>query len=361
MKYFFLLAFSVAPLLWGKEFSIRINNLNKEKVTHFPLAVRVEKNWGNYKAVQVKSASGKEVPAQWDDLNGNKQIDPADEISFLADLEPGVNTFTCRPVKKETANETEKNSRKEVLSIENDFVKISQHRQKLQLRQIFFKKDKETLLTAGAFVLEPRMDNSWKWKNSPLTVRKISAGPVRQILRTELVKTGTENGKTVRIINDLSIFSGRKEICSRLVFINTSPSQLVQINTVNTGMYQVLSNGKEPIGDLTFQSAEKSGQLRAAGLLLKRPRKGQNVWGNVLSEQAAFAMVTAPHNVQNFLITGISGGKSIRFSILFGFEKAVLWPGKSIELSWFMIPHAPADKYAGVFAETEKNIQKVIQ
>ena len=365
MKKFLLLIFAFS-VLHGGEFSISFNNLNNEKLSGFPIVFPAENaDDGSFNAIEIKDGAGKIQPSQWDDLNGNGKVDPEDEITFIPTLLPGKNVFSCRWIKTASAVHSTAVDKSGVLSIKNDLVKVSQHTTKLQQRTFFYK----NIPVAGAFILEPRMDNSWKWKNSAITVKKITSGPLRQTLRVEMVKTGTENGKTVKIINDLSIFSGRQEVLSTLRFVNTSPSQLVQINTVNTGMYQVLSDGRNPIADLNFSATAKSrgteekimsGKLRTSSFLLNRPHLRQVIWGDTVSANGAFGM-TATDNVQNFLIRSIAGGKSIRMSFLFSFEKAVLWPGRSLSLTWYMIPHHPEDKSVQQFARTIKNVNEVMQ
>lgn len=361
MKKLLLLAFFAVIGLCGEELRINGVNKNSEKVVGFPI---VEPVWtsvsGDFNAVQIKDASGKILPSQWDDLNGNGKIDPEDEISFLADLPPGEFSFTCRFVKSNGKVKVDSAVKSPVVSIENAFVKVSQHRQKLQLRNFYLKQQNRPLPVAGAFVLEPRMDNSWKWKNSDFSVKVISAGCVRQVLRVELVKKGIENDKTVKIINDLSVFSGRKEILSRLRFINMSPSQLVQINTVNAGMYQVMSDGKNPVEDLDFRTITQRGKVRTSSFLLKRSASDRVLWAEVSGKNGGFAIILSPENVQNFLIRSISGGKAVRMSVLWGFEKAVLWPGKSVETVSVFMPLLPAET-SEKFVTINNNLKRVMQ
>ena len=363
MKRFFMIPAVFSALLCCGEMQFKIINQNNEKLSAFPIVIPADVS-GDFNAVKIKNAAGKLLPVQWDDLNGNGMIDPADEIAFLPDLLPGKNVFTCRFFKDKSAVVTPENGKEPILSIENALVKVSQHKQKLLLRNVFFKKGTKLIPAAGAFVLEPRMDNSWKWRNSSLTVKKISSGPIRQVLCVELVKTGTDNGKTVKILNVLSVFAKRQEILSTLCFVNTSSSQLVQINTVNTGMYQVMSDGKNPVADLSFSGTNRnnkvirSGKISAGGLLHNRPAPSENIWGNVFSDQAGFGMTPcSADNVRNFLIRRISSGKAIRMSVLFGFEKAVLWPKKSVSCSFWMIPGSGADSAVEKFAVAIKNIR----
>ena len=361
MKKFILPALFAVIGLCGNEMQISGVNKNAEKILNYPIVERVTTSVsGDCNAVQVKDASGKIIPSQWDDLNGNGKIDQEDEISFLADLAPGGFSFTCRFIKSSEKIKVASAVKSPVVSIENSFVKVSQHRQKLLLRSFYLKQSKRWVPVAGAFVLEPRMDNSWKWKNSDFSVKVVSAGCVRQVLRVELVKKGIENDKTVKIINDLSVFSGRNEILSRLRFINTSPSQIVQINTVNAGMYQVMSDGKNPIGDLSFRTITQSGEVRTSSFLLKRPASDRTLWAEVSGENGGFAMILSPVNVQNFLIRSISGGKAVRMSVLWGFEKAVLWPGKSVETVNVFMPLWPAET-SEKFVTINNNVKRVMQ
>ena len=351
MKKFILPALFAVIGLCGNEMQISGVNKNAEKILNYPIVERVTTSVsGDCNAVQVKDASGKIIPSQWDDLNGNGKIDQEDEISFLADLAPGEFSFTCRFIKSSEKIKAASAVKSPVVSIENSFL----------LRSFYLKQSKRWVPVAGAFVLEPRMDNSWKWKNSDFSVKVVSAGCVRQVLRVELVKKGIENDKTVKIINDLSVFAGRKEILSRLRFINTSPSQLVQINTVNAGMYQVMSDGIYPIGDLSFRTITQSGEVRTSSFLLKRPASDRTLWAEVSGKNGGFAIILSPENVQNFLIRSISGGKAVRMSVLWGFEKAVLWPGKSVETVSVFMPLWPAET-SEKFVTINNNVKRVMQ
>ena len=354
MKKLFLFPLMLCAALCCAQFQIKVVNSNAKTLAAFPVVAEITETACSADAgsLEVTDASGKKLFCQWDDLNTSGKVDAGDEIAFLADLQPGENVFVCRFFK---GNAVKVKNGSGV--IENEWVKVVQNKQKLLLRNIFLKEGKSTQFLAGAFVLEPKMDNSWKWDNSALMTEVVSSGPIRKILRVAMEKKSRENGKTVRIINDLSIFSGRKEILSKLVFTNTSSGQLVQINTVNTGMYQVMSDGKNVISGLDCAGTNRRGSAEAvakgkvenASFLLRRPVAGQAVWCDVSSEKSGFGMAPAgAENVDNLLIRSISGNKSIRMSMLFAFEKAVLWPGKSVSCAWWMIPHH------GGYEEVEK-------
>lgn len=365
MKKLFLFPALLCAALCCAEIQIKVINSNAETLAAFPVVAKIAETPGEADAdsLEIKDASGKKLSCQWDDLNTSGKVDAGDEIAFSADLQPGENVFVCRFFKGKA--EKIKSS---VSGIENEWVSVSQHKQKLLLRSIFLKEGNKAQLLAGAFVLEPRMDNSWKWDNSKLMTEIISSGPVRKILRVAMEKKSRENGKTVRIINDLSIFTGRKEILSKLSFVNTSSGQLVQINTVNTGMYQVMSDGKSVVSGLDFAGACRKGsaepvaggKIESGSFLLRRPVPGQAVWCDVSSGKSGFGMAPeSAENVDNLLIRTISGNKSIRMSILFAFEKAVLWPGKSVSCAWWMIPHHGGYAAVEKFAETMNRVKVV--
>ena len=364
MKKLFLFTALLCAALCCAGSQIKVANSSGKVLTAFPVAAEISETLcaADADSLEVTDPAGKKLFCQWDDLNGSGKVDAGDEIAFLADLQPGENVFVCRFFK----GGAEKSGKSTANVIENEWVKISQNKQKLLLRNIFLKEGKNTQFLAGAFVLEPRMDNSWKWDNSDLMTEVVSCGPIRKILRVAMEKKNRENGKTVRIINDLSIFSGRKEILSKLTFINTSSGQLVQINTVNTGMYQVMSDGKNVISGLDFAGTNRRGSAEAvakgkvenASFLLRRPVAGQAVWCDVSSGKSGFGMVPAgAENVDNLLIRSISGNKSIRMSMLFAFEKAVLWPGKSVSCAWWMIPHNGGYTEVEKFAEAMNKVK----
>ena len=366
MKKLFLFPALLCAVLCCAEIQIKVINSNAEMLAAFPVVAEIAETPGEADAdsLEIKDASGKKLSCQWDDLNTSGKVDAGDEIAFSADLQPGENVFVCRFFK----GGAKKSGTSTANVIENEWVKVVQNKQKLLLRNIFLKEGNKAQLLAGAFVLEPRMDNSWKWDNSKLITEIISSGPVRKILRVAMEKKSRENGKTVRIINDLSIFTGRKEILSKLSFVNTSSGQLVQINTVNTGMYQVMSDGKSVVSGLDFAgtcrkgSAETvaKGKVESGSFLLRRPVPGQAVWCDVSSGKSGFGMAPeSAENVDNLLIRTISGNKSIRMSILFAFEKAVLWPGKSVSCAWWMIPHRGGYAAVEKFAETMNRVKVV--
>ena len=364
MKKLFLFTALLCAALCCAQFQVKVVNTSAKTLAAFPVVAEISETPGDSDAdsLEVADSSGKKLSCQWDDLNTSGKVDAGDEIAFLADLQPGENVFVCRFFK----GGAKKSGKSTANVIENEWVKVAQNKQKLLLRNIFLKEGKKTQCLAGAFVLEPRMDNSWKWDNSKLMTEVVSSGPIRKILRVAMEKKSRENGKTVSVINDLSLFLGGKEILSKLTFFNTSTGQLVQINTVNTGMYQVMSDGKSVISGLDFAGTNRRGSVEAvakgkvenSSFLLRRPVPGQAVWCDVSSGKSGFGMIpTGAENVDNLLIRSMSGNKSIRMSMLFAFEKAVLWPGKSVSCAWWMIPHHGGYEEVEKFAEAMNSVK----
>ncbi|MBQ7206614.1 MAG: hypothetical protein IJS01_02330 [Lentisphaeria bacterium] len=344
-----VLCFSAAALPRGNEFRIDVVNRGSEKAAGFPVVVLLGPLGaaGDFDAVRITTSSGETFDGQFDDLNNNGKADKEDSVAFLADLQPGDNVFTLVFYKNGVPAPGPGADKAQEISVANETVKVSVHKQKPLLRRFFRRKDGQWQCAAAAFVLEPRMDNSWKWKNTAFRVSAVSEGKVRRVIRCEQIKTGTDNGKTVRIINDLSVFRGRNEILSSFVFVNDSPSQLVQINTVNTGMYQVLPEGNAA-GAARFAGTLKGGKTVAGSItsgsfLLRRPDPGQEMWVNVTAgadPSCGFGVVPVdPAKVDNLLARYDAKNGNLRVSALFKPENAVLWPGKSAGFEMWMIPH----------------------
>ncbi len=366
MKFLFvLLLFSAAVILHGSDFKINIVNNSSGVISGFPVVSRIGEIGaeGDFNAVTVKDHSGKTLAGQFDDLDNDGKAGKDDEIAFPADLHPGNNVFTVSFSRQAPAVSGAVKDKALELSAENRSVKVSVHRQKPLLRRFFCLKDGKWQCVAGAFVLEPRMDNSWKWKNSSFRVNVVSAGKVRSVIRCELVKKGTDNGKTVRIINDLSVFNGRNEILSKFIFVNDSANQLVQINTVNTGMYQVLAEGKTPAGTIRFAGTLQNGRISegtvdSGSFLLRRPAAGQDIWLDTFAAAYGFGVVLADHaKVDNLLARYIAKSRSLRVSALFRLENSVLWPGKSAEFDMWMIPYAGTPGAVKDFSGNIRNIK----
>ena len=349
-----VLCFAAAALLRGNEFEIDVVNRGSEKAAGFPVVVPLGPLGaaGDFDAVRVKTSSGQTLDGQFDDLDGNGKADKEDAVAFLADLQPGDNIFTLVFYKSGVPARGGRADKAQEISIANETVKVSVHKQKPLLRRFFCRRDGRWQCAAAAFVLEPRMDNSWKWKNSGFRVSAVSEGKVRRVIRCEQIKTGTDNGKTVRIVNDLSVFRGRNEILSSFLFVNDSPSQLVQINTVNTGMYQALPEGNAAAAARFAGTLEGgktvAGSIASGSFLLRRPAPGQEMWVNVTAgtdRPYGFGVVPVdPAKVDNLLARCDAKNGNLRVSALFKPENAVLWPGKSANFEMWLIPHdGPGD------------------
>ena len=363
MRKLLFLFFFALSFLSAAEYTAIVNNKNSIALKNFPVVLKVNfnANLGDCAKILVKDQSGNNVIAQWDDFNNNSKFDMNDEVALLANLAPGVNKFivTLLPGKKLELKPLN-NDKSLWVTIDNGIVKLALHKEKISLRNFFFMQQKKWLNVASYFVLEPKMDDSWKWQNKQYNVSLAANGKVRKVIVMEVVKENIETNKVVKITNRLSIFANRHEILSQQIIENVSYGQVVQVNTVNSGMYQVfnqVSNKNIHFAGINNRSKIVKGSLASGSFLLKNPTVNQAIWCNVFSGNLSFGIaIPKSENLANLLIRTIPKTKTIRMSLLHQPIKNVIWPNKSLVFDYWFVTQNTSNKAIESFAKNIKSL-----
>lgn len=297
------------------------------------------------------------LPCQVDDLDGDG-IGPEDEIAMLMDAPPGETPYTLIvPPEEGEAPPPNVSSGGDAGMVwaDNGLVRVELRAGEggTKRQAIICHHRGQPVVLAGSRNDSAKLDDEWQgWQYADQRVELVISGPVRTAARHVTVFENPRDGKSVELINDYSVWAGRREIESVLQIVNTSSDQLVLLSYVVTGFYDVSPGGSYNYESDRFAGNTRSGdltqgQLRVTRYSVKRSTWRESLWcaawgtGGDRPPVGLGWVVDEPlHSIYGGVLGDVARGGShaLRMTISYQFRGNTLWPGDGYAFHQWLCP-----------------------